>query len=920
MRILHGSIVVGVLVLSQLSAEEWDDLKVIQVNAQQPHATMMSYPDRALALQGEQAQSPWFKSLNGNWKFNWSNNPATRPASFFQPKFDDSGWKTIPVPSNWQIHGYGTPIYTNVKYPYPCDPPNAPREYNPVGSYRTRFTLPAGWNGRRTLIHFAGVNSAFYLWINGKKVGYSQGSRTPAEFDITPYLQDGENLLAAEVYRWCDGSYIEDQDFWRLAGIFRDVYLWSRDEASIRDFEVNVDLDDHYRDATLSVNLDLAGAASGHQVQVELLDAAGKEVVNKTVSYPKAQLTESISNPRKWSAESPNLYTLLLTLKDRQGKTLEVIPSRVGFREVEIKDSVFMINGVAVKLKGVNRHEHEPDTAQHTTLEGMRHDLEMFKRFNINAVRTCHYPNDPRFYDLCDQYGIYVMDEANIECHGQRKLSGMPAWVEPHLNRVRRMAERDKNHACVVIWSLGNESGHGAAPKAMQQWLHEHHPDRLIHCEYDNGAADMVSRMYAAPGWLDGGNRPSVLCEYSHAMGNSNGNLKEYWTDHIYKEPKHMGGFVWDWADQGIRVPVPDEFKEKIGVGPVKETFFAYGGWWENAEKRHNDGNFCMNGLVSADRIPHPGLFAIKYVYRNIHVTPIDVAAGRFKVHNWFDHSNLKDMADGSWILIGNGNPVAAGSIPVLDVAPHGEAEFTLRLPKVEKVAGTEYLLTLSFTAKPSYSPLVPGGHELSWEQFVYAQAGPAPEPVDKGGMKVADTAETVTVSGDGFSLSFDKQKGLLTSYKADGQELIRRGFRPDFWRATTDNDRPSFKKFADAKWQQDGESWAASAHSVKTLEDGAVRVAFESQLPGVHGTCKLSYTIHGNAGVDVAMGYTPGAKGKGPLRFGLEMLLPDDSEYVTYYGRGPHPTYADRKFERIGRFSTTVDGMWVDYSDPQEN
>ncbi len=909
----------AVSLLPAAGAEEWDDLAVLHVNTEKPHATMMTYPDAASARKGDRAASPWYMLLNGDWRFHWSKNPAARPQEFFKPGFDAAAWKTIPVPSNWQIHGYGTPIYTNIKYPHPKKPPKAPRKYNPVGSYRTTFTLPPAFTGRRTLIHFDGVNAAFYLWINGRKVGYSQGSRTPAEFDITAYVTDGENLLAAEVYRWCDGSYIEDQDFWRLAGIFRDVYLWSRPATCIRDFAVDVDLDGQYTNGTIDVGVEPTGAAEGHTVEMQLLDADGEDVLAKTAD-PGSRITGTVENVRKWSAESPYLYQMLLTLKDQKGDTVEVIPWQVGFRKVEIRDAVFMINGVAVKLKGVNRHETEPDTAHRVTPAGMTKDLELMKRFNVNAVRTSHYPDDPRFYALCDRHGLYVMDESNIECHDARNLSGMKEWVEPHLDRTRRMAERDKNHACVVIWSLGNESGRGIAPKTMQQWLHENHPDRPVHCEYDNGAADMHSRMYAGPGWGGGGDRPGVLCEYAHAMGNSNGNLGEYW-DHIYAKPKHMGAFVWDWVDQGIRQPVPEEYNSRIGVGPVRETFFAYGGWWEKEKGWHHDDNFCMNGLVSSDRVPHSGLRAIKYVYRNIHVRAIDAAAGEFTVRNRFDHSNIKDLAAGRWVLQENGKTVSEGAIPALDVAAHAEKQFAIDLPAIEETPGTEYLLTMSFTAKEGYSPLVPAGHEISWEQFTVAAASPpAIEKASSPGLTVTDADDAVTIAGGDFSLSFDKEKGLLTSFKYKNADLVDRGFVPDFWRALTDNDRPSHKKFTDTKWRNAGSGWKVADAEVTQLP-GAARVIFTAALPAVSGSCRLVYTVCGGGQVAVDMAYVPGRrKIKGPLRFGLEMLLPKELEHVAYYGRGPAATYADRPFERVGIFETTVDGMWMDYSEPQEN
>lgn len=900
-------------------AEEWDDLKVIQVNTEAPHAAMMTYPTERAALTGDRTQSPWFKLLNGDWKFQWSKNPASRPQEFFQPGFDDSDWKTIPVPSNWQMHGYGTPIYTNIKYPHPKSPPHAPREYNSVGSYRTTFSVPVDWQKRQTLLTFDGVNSAFYLWINGQQVGYSEGSRTPAQFDISGYLNDGENVMAVEVYRWCNGSYFEDQDFWRLAGIFRDVSLWSRDNASIRDFHVKTELDDAYRDAVLSVDVELAGAAKAHQVEIKLLDAAGKEVFSKTTTHPETNIAVPVFNPRKWHAESPYLYQLLMTHKDAGGKVVEVVPWAVGFREVEISNGIFMVNGAPVKIKGVNRHEHEPLTGQVVSEEGMLNDIRMFKLNNINAVRTCHYPNAIRFYELCDQYGIYVMDETNLECHDLRGISGQQAWVPTQMNRVKRMVERDKNHTSIVIWSLGNESGPGAGPRAMYEWLNAHHADRPVHAEYSNATADMDSRMYAWPGWESEDAHPSVLCEYTHAMGNSNGNLKEYW-DHIYANDTHMGGYVWDWADQGISQPVPEEFKHNIGNGPVEANFFAYGGWWENAKDIPNDDNFCMNGLVASDRTPHPGLFAIKYVYRNVHVTAVDAAAGKFKVRNWFDFSNLKDVVDGSWQLLAGGEVVAEGQLAELNVPARAERELVIDLPELGvEDAAKELLLTLSFAAKESAFPLVPAGHELAWDQFEIASAIPVPVQLTQDELKFEQTDTTVSVSGADFALQFNKADGNLSAFTFKGKSLVDRGFRPDFWRALTDNDRPSYQKISDEKWKDAGNDWKVTASRVREL-DGAVRVIFDGTLPSMNSAYRLVYTVYGNGELEVSASYKPGAGVKAPMRFGLEMLLPKSFENVSYYGRGPHPTYADRKFERIGLFETTVDQMWVDYSEPQEN
>jgi beta-galactosidase len=556
---------------------------------------------------------------------------------------------------------------------------------------------------------FDGVDSAFYLWVNGKEIGYSQGSRTPAEFDITEIVKPGKNVLAVQVYRWCDGSYLEDQDFWRLSGIFRDVYLWSVGEQHIRDFRVATQLDEQYRDAVLKIHCELAGGENC-AVDVDLTDSTGKAVfdtVTKKVSTVEGRqevvFELPVANPEKWNAESPYLYKLLLTLKDGQGEVIEVVPWNVGFRQVEIREGQFLFNGKAILFKGVNRHEHNPDTGHVVTHETMVRDIKLMKENNINAVRTSHYPNVPLWYELCDKYGLYVMDEANIESHGyennpENEIANDPLWREAHLDRVIRMAQRDKNHACIVIWSLGNEAGDGPNLRACHKWLRENMPTRPVHYEGSSGrgdgrASDFFSRMYARPDWgMDGEDKypdkPIILCEYSHAMGNSNGNLKEYWDDNIYVNPRHQGAFVWDWMDQGIRLPVPAEYAGRVGKGPVREYFFAYGGWWEDRLGIFNNGNFCMNGLIAADWTPHPGLYALKYVYRNIHVSAVDLKEGRLKARNWFDFSNIKDVAKGVWTIEANGKEIAGGQIPALDVPAGDEKEFELKLPSISPEPG----------------------------------------------------------------------------------------------------------------------------------------------------------------------------------------------------------------------------------------
>ena len=571
---------------------DWENEQVVGRNREPGRATSLPYPERDSAMLATREATPFQLSLNGKWKFRWSPDPGSRPVDFFKPEYDADDWPVIPVPSNWQMHGYGTPVYSNIPYPFKKDPPRVmgepPRDFtsfaarNPVGSYRRAFQVPPEWKGRQVFLQFDGVDSAFYLWINGRQVGYSQGSRTPAVFNVTKYLEDGPNVLAAEVYRYCDGSYLEDQDFWRLSGIFRDVYLWSTDDLHIRDFFVHTDLDDEYENATVTVDVDvrnLANTAQSFTVDAVLIDGDGqtvfKEVSASSEVKPdgttKLKLAKSVSSPANWSAEQPNLYRLLLSLKDASGKVVEVTTCNVGFREVEIRDGSLLVNGQRIYLKGVNRHEHDPVTGHAVTVESMIRDIELMKQFNINAVRTSHYPNDPRWYDLCDRYGLYVIDEANIESHGmgygRESLAKDPAWKTAHLDRVQRMVERDKNHPSVIIWSMGNEAGNGVNFYAAYDWMKERDPSRPVQYERAEGDRDtdircpMYARIKQIVDYATGNpDRPMILCEYAHAMGNSVGNLQDYWT--AIETHEHLqGAFVWDWVDQGLTKEVPKTYE-----------------------------------------------------------------------------------------------------------------------------------------------------------------------------------------------------------------------------------------------------------------------------------------------------------------------------------------------------------------------
>jgi beta-galactosidase len=693
---------------------DWENQKLTSLNTEKPHATMVVCPDPSIAqsigvyVNAERVKSPWYRSLNGEWKYHYSKNPQERVADFFKPDFNDSSWPVIPVPSNVEMEGYGVPIYVNIKYPWqPVKPPFIPQDYqhNTVSSYRRTFDVPAEWSGRRIFLTFDGVNSFFYLWINGQKVGLSKDSRTPAEFDITKYVKAGANSIAVENFRWCDGSYLEDQDFWRMSGIYRDVYVWSAPLQHIRDFEVKTELDGEYRNAELKIALQVNNAGkntAGMIVEGVLSDEKG--VVTRMTSQPVSvasgkeetiELAGKIDQPRKWSAETPYLYTMLLTLKEGQGKALEVIPVKIGFRKVELKNGDLLVNGRRILVKGVNRHEHQPDKGQALEVSSMIKDITLMKQNNINLVRTAHYPDHPAWYSLCDQYGLYLIDEANIECHGAQHLTRDPEWLDAYMDRTVRMVERDKNHAAVIIWSVGNENGGGKNLEATSAWMKKRDPSRLVHSCEAGGASwtDIVAPMYPNPSSL--GNyasktqdRPYIMCEYAHAMGNSSGDMWSYWKQ-IYSRRHLQGASIWDWVDQGILQPAdPNRERRVVKVKPGDKLFQAFGGDFGPADVP-SDQNFCCNGLVSSDRTPHPGLSEVKKIYQFIQMKPSDMTKGEIEVRNWYDFTNLKDLVKGQWILKADGKILQQGDLADLDLVPGATVKIAVPFKAVEPEPGT---------------------------------------------------------------------------------------------------------------------------------------------------------------------------------------------------------------------------------------
>jgi len=948
MKQLLNVVVFFLLIAFNVMAQnDWENQSIVQVNTEKPHATMMAYPNLTLATTQSRETSPWFYSLNGPWKFNWSKNMKAAPSGFFKAEFDDSQWANINVPSNWQRQGFGTPIYSNINYPFPKKPPFIAQDYNPVGSYKKSFELPANWKTRQTFIHFEGVDSAFYLWVNGVKVGYSQGSRTPAEWNISKFLKPENNELAVQVVRWSDGSYLEDQDAWRLSGIYRNVFLFSRAKSYLRDFFVKGELDSNYQDGNLSLELEFANPSG--KVDVELVDAKGKSVFNikNQPAKSKIEFNVAVKNPHQWNAESPYLYSLFITLKDNRDQTIEVVPWKIGFRTSEIKNNVYYFNGVPVKMKGVNRHEHDANSGHFVPRDEMIIDFKLWKENNINAVRTSHYPNSPLFYRLADQFGIYVLDETNVEIHDfgnniVNQLADDVSWQQAHLNRVKRMVERDKNHTSINFWSAGNEAGYGQNFAAMLEYFHQRDPSRPVHYEgttKDQGVeqmkkySDIESRMYALPGDIGNFKDSSVflLCEYSHAMGNSNGNLDAYWYQDIYPNIHYAGAYVWDWRDQGLVTPVPKEFSSNIGKGPVKTDFFAYGGWYEKEQGFQHDGNFCMNGLISSDGIPHPGLKAIKHVYRNIHISAIDASKGKFKVKSWYDFTNANDLVSATWKIIENGKPVFSQQLKSFDLPARGEIDLNIDLSGFSLKPGREYFVDLIFSANSNYHPLVGVGHILAYEQFNLTNELPKAIVQEKSTLHVSQNGSEIDIKGKGVSVTFSQSSGEMIDYNYRGTQLIKRGPMPELWRATVDNENPlvrgwpreftteaNYFKFLNAR-----KHWDPKV-VVKAKDNGAVEVSVRGELVGFNAELQLSYIIYDSGQVDINANYKfkekPSKDYGTYLKIGTELIIPSGFEAVTWYGRGPDETYQDRKFEAIGVYHNTVDGLWVDYSKPQEN
>lgn len=923
---------------------ELENPHVLGLNKEPAHATLTPYPTEAEARRADTSlpDSPFMKSLNGKWRFHWVAQPSERPADFYRPQFDASAWKQIDVPSNWEMQGYGTPIYTNITYPFKKDAPHvleepddktwtAYHERDPVGSYRRTFTLPAAWRGRETFLVFDGVYSAFYLWINGQSAGYSQDSRLPAEFNITRFVKPGENLVAVEVYRWGVGSYLEDQDTWRMSGIYRNVTLVSRAPLHVRDFEVLTPLDADYRDATLRLTVTLRNAGSrGAEASVEakLLDDGGQPVfpplVSKVAVDPNAEaivsFAQHVANPRKWSAEGPNLYRLLITLKDTGGQVIESIPWNVGFRQSEIKGNQILFNGRKLYLKGVDQHEFDPDTGMVVTRARMLEDLRLMKRNNINAVRTSHYPHVPEWYALCDQYGIYVLAEANIESHGyganeRTLISDGEDYRDMHVDRVSRMVERYKNHPSIFAISMGNEGGYGRNFAAAKEWIKTHHPEFFV--GYEPGESyhgDVLSPMYTPAGELAATyrrlahGRPMYLIEYAYSRGNATGDFEQYW-DVFESEPFLHGGFIWDWQDKAIR--------KKVANG---KQFFAYGGDFGD---KPNDDDMCANGIVSADRTPHPALAEVKKVYQSIAVEPADLARGKLRIRNKYLFRDLS-FVRGIWELEENGIRAGRGELPPLTAPAGQEQEVALSVPQPALKPGAEYFLKISFALAHDLV-WAPAGYVIAFDQFRMPYAVPPARERDVAAMpalRLTESAAAFEVSNGQFTARIGKASGALESYVRQGKELLAGALAPNYWRAETSDDRGQTPSMAvrQAVWHDAAGKRTVIAVRAVTVSPQLVKVTAEAALPAGKSTQQYLYSVYGDGSIEVESTLRPAGELPDLPRIGTQFRIPGEYRVATWYGRGPQENYWDRNTGApVGRYTAGVGDLWLPYVKPQE-
>lgn len=907
---------------------------MLEIHKEQPHSIMYPFDKVQDAIRNDPRCSPYIVFLNGKWKFHYSPDPGSRPVDFYKDEYSTESWDEILVPGNWELQGFGQPIYLDEEYPFPPDPPKVPEE-NPVGSYKRFFSIPASWEGRQVFLHIGSLKSAGYIWVNGKPVGFSKGSKTPAEFNITRFLRPYANSVSMEIYRWSDGAYLEGQDMWRLSGLERDVYLMALPDAHIRDFEVHAGLDQDYRDGIFNLEVELRNLGEEIFENLELkIDLMQEENLERTLYADKQTLSLDtsqqkilvfdaiIEEPRKWSAEMPDLYTLLITLTDQHGKIMERVSSKVGFRKVEIRNEQLLVNGVPVTIKGVNRHEHDMYTGKAIGEESMIRDIELMKQFNINAVRTSHYPNHPRWYELCDRYGIYLVDEANIESHGMQfnpdggfaLISDNPEWKDAFMDRVKRMVERDKNHPSVIIWSLGNEAGDGSNFVAAYQWIKSRDPSRPVQYEpagfkdHTDIVCPMYKNIYYLEAYADSNiAKPLILCEYSHAMGNSVGNLQDYW-DVIGSHSKLQGGFIWDWCDQ--------TFLKRKEDGTA---YWAYGGDMGDFDIP-NDSNFCANGLVQADRAFHPHIWEVKKVYQNMKVYPVNMEGGTYKIQNRFDFKDLSGYQL-KYEIMAAGEILESGEIRDIKLSAGSEKQIQVPAERTLEKTNKESFITFRwFTIQDQ--PLIPSGFEVAWDQYTIPvrMIDTQTAITQDSSIELQENEREMEVSAGNMKIRFNKNNGQMVSLSYLQKEFIKGGLRPNFWRSPVDNDLGNSMPGKCAIWQYAGDSASLVSFSQQQFSDQVI-VKSDYLLSGSASVVSLEYRVDASGRIHVDFTFEPGNNNLPELpRIGTRMILTEDFRHMSWFGRGPHESYCDRfTGAAVGLYKGTAWEQYHPYVRPQE-
>lgn len=912
----------------------WEDIRITGENRLQPRASFISFPTRQVALTGLKVNMDNYKCLNGEWDFLFLDAPEYSPQGFESEDADTSEWDKIQVPSNWQMRGYGKMHYSDLWYNFPIRPPYVPSD-NPTGIYKRKFYVDEQWINEQVILRFNGVDSAFHIWVNGEKVGYSKVSRITSEFDITSFLKVGENDLSVRVYQWSDGTYLEDQDMWWLSGIFRDVELFTQPKKGVEDFKIDTYLNEDFSTGELKITGHFRGNLGDANLHYTLLNSMNELVVSGNSLVQDSDtftIEETVENPKLWSAEEPNLYTLLLSV-EVNGEVIEVIPQQVGFREIEVKGKVFTVNGVAIKLKGVNRHDYHPQTGRVVSRKDIEKDIRLMKQNNINAVRTAHYPNASELYELCDIYGMYVIDETDLECHGFELtgkydwLADDPAWESMFIDRLIRMVQRDKNHPSIIMWSLGNESSFGYNFRRMAEVCKEIDPSRLMHYEGDSEAevTDVYSTMYT---WLersDDGNtmqkiadttkKPHIHCEYGHAMGNGPGGLKEY-QDFIYAYDHLQGGFIWEWYDHGI------EMKNQKG-----ETYYAYGGDFGDDP---TNGNFCIDGLLMPDRTPSPALIEYKKVIEPVHTKEVDLKSGKILIENKYDFLSL-DHLTLFYKIEKEGVLVQSGSAPIIGIPARcsGEVELDYNL-NFEPEPNKDYYLTITYATNKSFK-WAPNGHVLATAQFQLPVKATIPKKlvttsrIEK--LNVEETSHLLKVTSGEMEVVFDKVTGQMISWKKNGIEVVKNGPKLQFWRAPIDNDMYLLKDYKEKYFMH---LWHEMVDSVEYKKEGDTLIVDVNTVNGTtnsswYYSCVYSYEIHPNGDIYFTVSGTPdGLVENAPTmipRIGVELKINQQFEHVSWYGRGPGESYRDSKQANlIGVYKKTVDELFTNYVYPQEN